>query len=329
MPEPAADEIGFEAPAPEPAPRAPVERTPAPAPVVDQDLFVGEPEEGGLDLGMEGAAEPKPPSAPAPSAPRELAAPEPELQLEQEPLQLTSDAEAPFAAVSEPELMLEPEPAAPAPPVEPEPEPGPSDEALPLLDLEPEPSAEAEAASPPAVDPMSDSQFADELMSVLEEAFPSGLDAPVAATPAPAQAPAAAQIVVSPLFRDFSVDEMVEVIAGLKLLSFEAGDIIITQGERGDSLYMLTSGTVKASVRNAQGRQVPVAELEEGSFFGEMSMLSGEPRTATVVAAEPCELLELDRATLDGITQRHPHVLDVLREFAAQRALEQQRRRGG
>jgi hypothetical protein len=228
--------------------------------------------------------------------------------------------------------MLEPEsePAAPQAAAEPEPapQPEPAEEPLPLLDAEAELEPTTAEPEPAPGDPMSDSQFADELMSVLEEAFPSGLDAPVAPAPAPV-APAGAQIVVSPLFRDFSVDEMVEVIAGLKLLTFEAGDIIITQGERGDSLYMLTSGTVKASVRNAQGRQVPVAELEEGSFFGEMSMLSGEPRTATVVAAERCELLELDRATLDGITQRYPHVLDVLREFAAQRALEQQRRRSG
>ena len=48
-------------------------------------------------------------------------------------------------------------------------------------------------------------------------------------------------------------------------------------------------------------------------------MLTGSPRTATVVAAAPCELLELDRATLDGITATHPRVREVLQRFYEQR----------
>ena len=127
-----------------------------------------------------------------------------------------------------------------------------------------------------------------------------------------------AQIVVSPLFKDFSVEELVAVIAGLKLLTFERGKVILREGEPGNSLYMLTSGKVKAFVKR-DGKQVPIAELEEGAFFGEMSILTGKPRTATIVATESSELLELDRPTLDSITQTHPHVWDVLQEFANQR----------
>jgi CRP-like cAMP-binding protein len=51
-----------------------------------------------------------------------------------------------------------------------------------------------------------------------------------------------------------------------------------------------------------------------------MSILTGQPRTASIVALNSCELLELDRSTLDGITKTHPHVWDVLREFAEQRS---------
>jgi CRP-like cAMP-binding protein len=81
---------------------------------------------------------------------------------------------------------------------------------------------------------------------------------------------------------------------------------------------MLTSGSVKAFVKR-DGKQVPIAELQEGAFFGEQSILTGKPRNATIVAKEHCELLELDRPTLDAITQTHPHVRDVLQEFADQR----------
>ena len=59
-----------------------------------------------------------------------------------------------------------------------------------------------------------------------------------------------------------------------------------------------------------------------------MSILTGQPRMASVVALTRCELLELDRPTLDGITKTHPHVWDVLREFAgeARRPVEALRR---
>ena len=128
------------------------------------------------------------------------------------------------------------------------------------------------------------------------------------------------QIVVSPLFRDFSVDEMVAVIQGLSLLSFARGDVILREGEPGDRLYMLTSGMVRAFRRDgASGRQLRVADLKEGAFFGEVSILTGGPRTATVAALTPCELLELDRPTLDSIRETHPHVWEVLEDFARQR----------
>jgi CRP-like cAMP-binding protein len=65
---------------------------------------------------------------------------------------------------------------------------------------------------------------------------------------------------------------------------------------------------------------VKIADLKEGAFFGEISILTGQPRTASIVALNSCELLELDRPTLDRITQTHPHVWDVLREFAEKRS---------
>jgi len=181
-------------------------------------------------------------------------------------------------------------------------------------EVEPQPVVEAE---PAVADPMTDSKFADELFSVLENAFPGPADTTVMDETGAAPS-GGAQIVVSPLFKDFSVEELVAVIAGLKLLTFDRGKVILREGEPGNSLYMLTSGKVKAFVKK-DGKQVPIAELEEGAFFGEMSILTGKPRTATIVATESSELLELDRPTLDSITQTHPHVWDVLQEFANQR----------
>jgi len=240
----AAPEMGMEMElvAPEPAPaEAPIPV--AAVPPVSRDVFLEEPEEGGLEF------------------------------LEDEPVESV-------------EPIVEAEPLA---------------DAEPLLEAEP--------------DPMSDAAFADEVVSLLDDIFP----AEAAATADTDVSTGGAQIVVSPLFRDFSVDELVAVIQGLKLLTYRTKQIILREGDRGDSLYMLTSGTVKAFRKNAQGKQVALAELTEGAFFGEGSILTGKPRTATVVAWEPCELLELDRPTLDSITKTHPHVSLVLQEFAVKR----------
>lgn len=124
----------------------------------------------------------------------------------------------------------------------------------------------------------------------------------------------------TPLFRGMSAQEIVAVIRGLTLHSFEAGHILVTEGEAGDSLYVLTTGMCRAFVKNPKGRNVEVRVLSEGDFFGEISMLTMKPRSATVTTATPCELLELDRANLDAILASHPHVMEVLEEFYKARA---------
>jgi hypothetical protein len=306
--------------APEPPARAPAPPparvAPAPPPVA------AEPElelEAAPELDLSGSVSPVVETTPSP-APVEPVV-EFDLGVDATPVV----EEAPLDLGLEPEALplVEVEPV-PTPPAAPDPIP---ELAEPVVDqdlftgefesveavLEVEPAAEEE----PVSDPMSDSKFADELFSVLENAFPGPSEqaAPDGAGAAPS---GGAQIVVSPLFKDFSVEELVAVIAGLKLLTFERGKIILREGEPGNSLYMLTSGAVKAFVKR-DGKQVPIAELEEGAFFGEGSILTGKPRTATIVATEHSELLELDRPTLDSITQTHPHVWDVLQEFANQR----------
>ena len=97
----------------------------------------------------------------------------------------------------------------------------------------------------------------------------------------------------------------------------------ISEGDPGDSLFILTTGAVKAFLKNPGGGQRLVRTMTDGAFFGEISILSGKPRTATVTAATPCELLELDRPTLDGITKAHPRVQQVLEDFYVERATTQ------
>ncbi len=136
----------------------------------------------------------------------------------------------------------------------------------------------------------------------------------------PGNGTAAVGIEKTPLFSDFTHDELLAVIRGLELLTFEAGDVIVTEGEPGGSLFVISSGSCKAFARDPRGRNHRLRTMHEGTFFGEISVLQGGARTATVVAAGPCELLELDAPTLARIEEVHPRVRLVLTSFAQARS---------
>lgn len=193
------------------------------------------------------------------------------------------------------------------------------------LETAPTPSPEPQAAKPPAAEPFVLDFEAEEEAPVSDasETAPRSLH--------PVDEAAAQGMVASPLFSDFSADELVEVIKGLELLTYEAGDVIVAEGAPGDSLFVLTTGTVKAFVKDPDGHYHKVREMYEGAFFGEVSILTGKPRSATITAATPCELLALDRTALESIAERQPNVMTILRHFCEARSGsvdEQQIRRG-
>ena len=131
--------------------------------------------------------------------------------------------------------------------------------------------------------------------------------------------------------KDVQVVELHDCFTANELLTYEAGDVIVAEGAPGDSLFVLTTGTVKAFVKDPDGHYHKVREMYEGAFFGEVSILTGKPRSATITAATPCELLALDRSALESIAERQPNVMTILRHFCEARygsVDEQQIRRG-
>jgi len=77
--------------------------------------------------------------------------------------------------------------------------------------------------------------------------------------------------------------------------SFPRGATIISAGDTTDSLYVIISGRLKVMMSDDEGREVILAILSSGEYFGEMGLLDDHPRSATVVALEPCELLSLSK----------------------------------
>ncbi len=201
---------------------------------------------------------------------------------------------------------------------------------LPVLDLL---SGTPAATSPVAARPLPrDAAFQGWLLDILRERAKRTLvRAPSPLAPeeerAPAlPAPALGVIRVyepglraSPLLEGLEEQERLALLQGLKLVIAQPGDVLVSQGEPGDSLYILATGAVRVYARGERGCAALVSVLGEGAFFGEIATLLGQPRSATVVAATPAELLELDRETLDAIATRHPRLRRVLEEYCANR----------
>jgi cAMP-dependent protein kinase regulator len=124
----------------------------------------------------------------------------------------------------------------------------------------------------------------------------------------------------SPLFNDFSKTELAAMIGGLKLLIKKPGSIVYTEGEPGDSLFVLSSGSARVYRREETGHNDQVAVLHEGAVFGTPSVLFAKARNRTIIAMSECELLELDKTTFDGIAGSYPRVGELVRELHEQRA---------
>lgn len=123
----------------------------------------------------------------------------------------------------------------------------------------------------------------------------------------------------SPLFSEFAPHELAAFMRGLTLKSFSPGEIIVTEGEPGDSLFVLAGGRVRVYVRDERSRNQMVRALDEGAFFGEISLVTGQPRSATITAASSCDILELDQAALKKIGEQHPKVSEVITDFCNRR----------
>lgn len=124
----------------------------------------------------------------------------------------------------------------------------------------------------------------------------------------------------STLFSAFPVEALEDLLASTNLRSYQEGDIIVTEGEEGHSLFLLVSGGVKVFTRGERGEHLQLAELEAGDFFGEVSLLSGKPRTATITAKSVVNAIELTQGAVDSISKEHPGVRAVLENFYESRA---------
>lgn len=124
-----------------------------------------------------------------------------------------------------------------------------------------------------------------------------------------------------PLFSDLPRDAFIELFERCPLRRFGPGERIIEQGTRGDAFYVICEGSVRV-FRTEGGQRQDLATLEGGACFGEMALLSGAARTASVEgASEDTQLLELSAPVLAELSRSYPLVAQALKKFCRQRLL--------
>jgi cAMP-dependent protein kinase regulator len=120
-----------------------------------------------------------------------------------------------------------------------------------------------------------------------------------------------------PLFSSLTSAEFLAVLNGaMEAKAFRVGEAIVNEGAPGDAMYAIAQGSV-AVLRNTH----KVATMGEGEFFGEMALLSGAPRLATVVAETDTVVLAFPRAEMDATIAKHPGVKAALEQFYRERLL--------
>jgi anion transporter len=118
--------------------------------------------------------------------------------------------------------------------------------------------------------------------------------------------PVADTIRAIPIFSGLSREDIAKVLGKMEEASYVAGTTIFSQGDQGDAFYLIQSGAVQVMLESGNGKSEIVAVLGPKDWFGEMALLSGEPRSATIFAVKPTTLWRLSREAWDDLIEKHP-----------------------
>ena len=124
-----------------------------------------------------------------------------------------------------------------------------------------------------------------------------------------------------PLFQCLSDNQIHNLVKQSDLNHFGRGERVIEEGADGDSMFILLSGAAEVSVAK-NGSTIPVATLRSGDCFGEMSLLTGEKRSATVKADGDCYVMEIGKDVMGNVIRDSPECLKALSELLAKRKME-------
>jgi small-conductance mechanosensitive channel/CRP-like cAMP-binding protein len=126
------------------------------------------------------------------------------------------------------------------------------------------------------------------------------------------------------MFQSLSSEEMSRLVDRARFQLFASGENLCRQGEAGDSFYIISRGRVTVLMKGTGDQPVVVAHLDSGSFFGEMSLLTGEPRSGTVCAETDVEVLCVAKPDFAGLLQANEGLAGMIASVLAKRLAERQ-----
>lgn len=112
-----------------------------------------------------------------------------------------------------------------------------------------------------------------------------------------------------PLFSGLEEEDLESLISVATRRKYPKDGVIFFEHDVGDALFLILSGRVKVTILSDDGREIILAMLSDGDFFGEMSLLDNEPRSATAIALQETEMVVLHQRDFLSIVEKRPRVL--------------------
>lgn len=171
--------------------------------------------------------------------------------------------------------------------------------------------AESELEPETTIEPVSAFNMED----LIERTSQQDLNAPDITSKLDTGAVEEAQAFETPSFlSSVSKKEVKSIFDRLQPQIFNPGDKIVEEGDSGDSVYFISSGSARV-VAHILGKEMELAVLSSGDAFGEVAFLTGRPRTASVIAIDKVTVREFNRIMLEEIFEKYPDVLKRLEDF--------------
>lgn len=126
-----------------------------------------------------------------------------------------------------------------------------------------------------------------------------------------------------PPFEDLSDERFSKLAKELSVVGYPKGRIVFNAGDRGDAFYIIKSGIVRVFIDAPEsGEKIVLSNLSEGDYFGEMALLTGGPRSASIETVTNVSLIRLDRESFEGLLEEDPKVSISISNMLSQRLMQ-------
>lgn len=125
-------------------------------------------------------------------------------------------------------------------------------------------------------------------------------------------------VAISPIFSPLSQEERRELVTSFTPKQFKKGEVIIREDDEGEMMYFIRTGEVEVTTQK-EGSLISLAKLGPGDFFGEVSVITGRPRTASVSALTDVNAAEISKENMNEEIRTHPEILEILNQYIQMR----------